>query len=44
VTHGSLRRRAEAAGFAFDRRAGGPLGYFARFERPGAGAAPKARA
>jgi ubiquinone/menaquinone biosynthesis C-methylase UbiE len=31
VTFGALRRRAESAGFSFDERLGGPLGYFARF-------------
>jgi ubiquinone/menaquinone biosynthesis C-methylase UbiE len=31
VTFGRLRERAEAAGLRFDRRLGGPLGYFARF-------------
>jgi ubiquinone/menaquinone biosynthesis C-methylase UbiE len=31
VTFKSLRRRAEEAGFRFERRVGGPLGYFARF-------------
>ena len=31
VTFGALRRRAESAGFAFDERLGGPLGFFARF-------------
>jgi ubiquinone/menaquinone biosynthesis C-methylase UbiE len=31
VTLGSLRPRAEAAGFAFERRLGSPLAYFARF-------------
>lgn len=35
VTFGSLSRRAEAAGLAFERRLGGPLGYFARFSLPG---------
>jgi SAM-dependent methyltransferase len=30
---GNLRRRAEAAGLSFERRIGGPLGYFARFTR-----------
>jgi SAM-dependent methyltransferase len=34
VSPGSLRRRAEAAGMAFVRRSGSPVGYFARFERP----------
>jgi SAM-dependent methyltransferase len=29
-----LRDRAEAAGLAFEQRAGTPLGYFARFSRP----------
>lgn len=31
VALGSLRPRAESAGFRFARRVGGPLGYFARF-------------
>jgi len=31
VTFKSLRGRAEEAGFRFERRVGGPLGYFARF-------------
>ena len=31
VTFGALRSRAEAAGLGFERRSGGPLGYFARF-------------
>lgn len=31
VTLRSLRARAEAAGFRFERRVGGRLGYFARF-------------
>ena len=35
VTFGSLRKRAEAAGLRFAGRAGGPLGYFARFEPAG---------
>jgi hypothetical protein len=30
----ALRRRAEAAGMTFDRRAGNALGYFARFAVP----------
>jgi ubiquinone/menaquinone biosynthesis C-methylase UbiE len=30
VTTGALRRRADAAGLAFERRVGSPLGYFAR--------------
>lgn len=29
-----MRLRAAAAGFSFERRVGGPLGYFARFARP----------
>lgn len=29
----TLRRLAEAGGFAFERRVGNPLGYFASFER-----------
>jgi ubiquinone/menaquinone biosynthesis C-methylase UbiE len=29
-----LRERAERAGLRFVRRVGGPLGYFARFEKP----------
>ena len=33
VSPGALRRRAEAAGLRFERRAGTPLGYFARFAR-----------
>jgi ubiquinone/menaquinone biosynthesis C-methylase UbiE len=35
VSPGALRRRAEAAGLVFERRSGSPLGYFARFGRPG---------
>lgn len=31
VPFSSLRERAEAAGFRFERRLGGPLGYYARF-------------
>jgi ubiquinone/menaquinone biosynthesis C-methylase UbiE len=31
VPFGKLRRRAENAGFALERRQGGPLAYFARF-------------
>ncbi len=31
VPFGSLRERAERAGLVFERRLGGPLGYFARF-------------
>jgi SAM-dependent methyltransferase len=38
VTLGSVRRRAEAAGLAFDRRLGTPLAYFARLEKPSAAA------
>ena len=34
VRFGALRERAEKAGLAFDRRVGGVLGYFARFEKP----------
>jgi ubiquinone/menaquinone biosynthesis C-methylase UbiE len=34
VTLGALRRRAEAAGFRFERRLGTPLAYFARFTAP----------
>jgi ubiquinone/menaquinone biosynthesis C-methylase UbiE len=30
----SLKRRAHRAGFQFERRVGGPLGYFARFRAP----------
>ena len=33
VSPGRVRRRAEAAGLTFNRRAGTPLGYFARFDR-----------
>jgi SAM-dependent methyltransferase len=33
VSPGRLRRRAEAAGLTFSRRAGTALGYFARFDR-----------
>ena len=33
VTFGALRSRAEAVGLRFERRSGGPLGYFARFAR-----------
>jgi ubiquinone/menaquinone biosynthesis C-methylase UbiE len=36
VTAGALRRRAEAAGLRFERRAGTPLGYYARFAAPSA--------
>ena len=35
VSPSRLRRRAEAAGLTFNRRSGTPLGYFARFDRPG---------
>lgn len=38
VTLGSLRRRAEAAGLRFERKAGTPLGYVARFAVPDAAA------
>jgi ubiquinone/menaquinone biosynthesis C-methylase UbiE len=31
VPFGTLRSRAEATGFGFERRIGGPLGYYARF-------------
>jgi SAM-dependent methyltransferase len=31
VTFGALRERAQRAGFSFEDRLGGPLGYFARF-------------
>ena len=34
VPFGSLRERAEGAGLEFERRVGGPLGYFARFRAP----------
>ena len=34
VTFGTLRRRADAAGFVFERRLGGRLGYFASFNAP----------
>jgi ubiquinone/menaquinone biosynthesis C-methylase UbiE len=33
VNPASLRRRAEQAALAFERRSGSPLGYFARFRR-----------
>jgi ubiquinone/menaquinone biosynthesis C-methylase UbiE len=32
VTFGKLRERADGAGFEFERRVGGLLGYFARFQ------------
>jgi ubiquinone/menaquinone biosynthesis C-methylase UbiE len=32
VPLGALKRRADSAGFRFERRVGGPLGYFARFQ------------
>ena len=35
VVFGRLRERAAAAGLRFDRRVGGPLGYFARFAAAG---------
>ena len=34
VSPARLRQRAEAAGLAFNRRSGTPLGYFARLDRP----------
>ena len=34
VPFGTLKERAEAAGLAFERRIGGPLGYFALFRAP----------
>ena len=34
VPFGTLKKRAEAAGLRFERRVGGPLGYFARFRAP----------
>jgi ubiquinone/menaquinone biosynthesis C-methylase UbiE len=34
VRPGALRDRAQRAGFEFERRVGGPLGYFARFRAP----------
>ncbi len=36
VPFGTLKARAEAAGLSFERRDGGPLGYFARFRTPDA--------
>ena len=36
VTLGALRARAEAAGLRFERKAGTPLGYVARFAVPAA--------
>jgi len=35
VSPAKLRSRAEAAGLRFERRTGSPIGYFARFTRPG---------
>jgi ubiquinone/menaquinone biosynthesis C-methylase UbiE len=35
VWFGALRTRAEAAGLEFERRLGGPLGYYARFAARG---------
>lgn len=35
VPFGALKARAEAAGLAFERRLGGPLGYYARFAARG---------
>jgi hypothetical protein len=34
VRFGALRERAERAGLRFERRVGGPLGYFGRFSAP----------
>ena len=34
VQFGALKERAEEAGLGFERRVGGPLGYFARFRVP----------
>ena len=34
VPFGALKERAEEAGLGFERRVGGPLGYFARFRVP----------
>ena len=34
VPFGKLRARAETAGFSFERRLGGTLGYFASFRTP----------
>ena len=34
VPFGTLKKRAGAAGLAFERRLGGPLGYFASFRAP----------
>jgi ubiquinone/menaquinone biosynthesis C-methylase UbiE len=33
VTFGTLRERAQKAGFTYERRLGTPLAYFARFRR-----------
>lgn len=38
VPFGALRTKVEAAGLAFERRIGGPLGYFASFRVPRGGA------
>jgi hypothetical protein len=38
VPFGALKERAEASGLAFERRLGGPLGYFASFRVPRDGA------
>jgi ubiquinone/menaquinone biosynthesis C-methylase UbiE len=35
VSPGALRKRAEAAGFAFEEKTGSPLGWYARFGVPG---------
>jgi ubiquinone/menaquinone biosynthesis C-methylase UbiE len=34
VRFSALQQRAKRAGFRFERRVGGPLGYFARFRAP----------
>jgi ubiquinone/menaquinone biosynthesis C-methylase UbiE len=44
VTVGKLRERAEHYGFAFERRLGTPLAYFARFEATAAPGAPSREA
>lgn len=38
VPFGTLKAKAEAAGLSFERRIGGPLGYFASFRAPRNGA------
>ena len=40
VPFGALRKRAEAAGLRFERRVGGPLGYFASFRAQRTGPSP----